>query len=89
MNLAMKTSYKNKGSDLDRHTLQLLHKMRADFQTPKAMENTSEVLVRTSTDRWLVGRKSDDREFYVIFDSKNATLLEVNGIPKALTAQRR
>ena len=37
-------------------------------------------MVRTQDDGWIVGRKSDQREFYVIFDQKNANLLEVNGM---------
>jgi hypothetical protein len=36
-------------------------------------------MVRTQNDGWVVGRKSDQREFYVIFDQKNANLLEING----------
>ena len=36
-------------------------------------------MVRTQDDGWIVGRKSDQREFYVIFEQKNANLLEVNG----------
>jgi hypothetical protein len=39
------------------------------------------MMVRTQTDGWVVGRKSDQREFYVIFDQKNANLLEINGSP--------
>lgn len=35
--------------------------------------------MRTQNDGWVVGRKSDQREFYVIFDQKNANLLEING----------
>jgi hypothetical protein len=39
----------------------------------------TELMVRTQNDGWVVGRKSDQREFYVIFDQKNANLLEING----------
>jgi len=76
MNLAMKTSLKQKGSDLPRETMKMLNEIHADFEKQPSVP--SEVLIRTSSDRWLVGRKSDQREFYVFFDSKNANLLEIN-----------
>jgi hypothetical protein len=39
----------------------------------------SEVLIRNQEDQWVVGRKSDQREFYVIFEHKNSHLIEING----------
>lgn len=32
------------------------------------------------TDYWVVGKKSDQRELYVILNQKNANLIEVNGM---------
>lgn len=48
--------------------------------TNRSSENITELMVRTQDDGWIIGRKSDQREFYVIFDQKNANLLEVNGM---------
>lgn len=31
------------------------------------------------SDYWIVGKKSDQRELYVILNQKNANLIEVNG----------
>lgn len=31
------------------------------------------------SDYWVVGKKSDQRELYVILNQKNANLIEVNG----------
>jgi hypothetical protein len=31
------------------------------------------------SDYWVVGKKSDQRELYVILSQKNANLIEVNG----------
>jgi len=76
MNLAIKTSLKQKGGDLPRDTTKMLNEIHADFERQPSLP--SEVLIRTSSDRWLVGRKSDQREFYVFFDSKTANLLEIN-----------
>ena len=38
-----------------------------------------ETIVKTSTDCWVVGKKSDQREFYVVLNQKNANLIEING----------
>jgi len=38
----------------------------------------SEVIVRTAEDTWIVGKKSDQRELFVIFDQKNANLMDIN-----------
>jgi len=85
MNLAMKTSLKQRGADLPKETMKMLNEMHADFEKQQP-SLPSEVLIRTSADRWLVGRKSDQREFYVFFDSKNANLLEINEEVKKLTS---
>lgn len=38
-----------------------------------------EVFMKTLTDCWVVGRKSDQRELYVVLNQKNANLIDVNG----------
>ena len=38
-----------------------------------------ETLVKTCNDCWLVAKKSDQREFYVVLNNKNANLIEING----------
>ena len=38
-----------------------------------------ETIVKTCSDCWVVGKKSDQREFYVIINQKNANLIEING----------
>eukprot|EP00026_Physarum_polycephalum_P005608 Phypoly_transcript_05643.p1 GENE.Phypoly_transcript_05643~~Phypoly_transcript_05643.p1 ORF type:complete len:468 (+),score=65.36 Phypoly_transcript_05643:144-1547(+) len=79
MNFAMKTVLKQKGAELPKETLRLLAEIHNDFETQRS--TPSEVLIRTATDRWIVGRKSDQREFFVFFDQRNANLLEINGLP--------
>ena len=37
--------------------------------------------MKTMTDCWVVGRKSDQRELYVVLNQKNANLIDVNGKP--------
>jgi len=84
MNFALKTSLKDKSQSIPRETMKMLNDLHADFE--KSPENISEVLVRTQNDRWVVGRKSDQREFYVIFDQKNAHLIEINEEVKKLSS---
>jgi Intu longin-like domain 3 len=38
-----------------------------------------ELMVKTSTDCWVVGKKCDQREVYIIVNQKNANLIEING----------
>ncbi|EFA75224.1 hypothetical protein PPL_11299 [Heterostelium album PN500] len=76
MNLAIKASLKLKGVELTKETLKILNEMHADFEN---RPDISESTVKTQNDRWIVGRKTDSREFYVIFDTKTTSLLEING----------
>lgn len=43
------------------------------------MDEDEEIIVKAMTDYWVVGKKSDQRELYVILNQKNANLIEVNG----------
>ncbi len=38
-----------------------------------------ETIIKTCSDCWVVGKKSDQREFYVVLNQKNANLIEING----------
>lgn len=40
----------------------------------------NEMLVETNSGGWVVGKKSDQREFYILFDQKSANLLQINGV---------
>lgn len=40
----------------------------------------NEMLIETQGGGWIVGKKSDQREFYIIFDQKSANLLQINGV---------
>lgn len=42
-------------------------------------DEDEEVIVKAMSDYWVVGKKSDQRELYVILNQKNANLIEVNG----------
>lgn len=48
-------------------------------RSPRVDED-EEIIVKAMTDYWVVGKKSDQRELYVILNQKNANLIEVNGM---------
>jgi hypothetical protein len=79
MNLALKSSIER--DSLSPDTIRILNKMHNDFENSPQL---SEILI--SNEGWIVGRKSDQREFYILFDEKNANLLEINDEVKKLSA---
>ena len=36
-------------------------------------------MVKTASDFWVVGKKSEQREFYVVINQRSANLIEING----------
>jgi hypothetical protein len=36
--------------------------------------------MKTTYDFWVIGKRSDKREFYVILHQKNANLIEISGM---------
>ncbi|KAF2069222.1 hypothetical protein CYY_009458, partial [Polysphondylium violaceum] len=83
MNLAIKASIKSKGAELTKETIKMLNEIHSDFEK----KLSSEVTIRTQSDRWIVAKKVDYREFYVIFDNKNINILEVTEEVKNLTSK--
>jgi Flp pilus assembly secretin CpaC len=78
MNLALKTSLKQKGAAITNDTMVVLNQMHYDFE--RSAENITDVMVRTTNDRWIVGKKTDQREVFVIFEDKKQPLLEIQGL---------
>jgi len=83
MNLAIKASIRSKGAELTKETIKMLNEIHSDFEK----KLSSEVTIRTQSDRWIVAKKVDYREFYVIFDNKNINILEVTEEVKNLTSK--
>lgn len=48
-------------------------------KTSFRVDEDEEIIVKAMSDYWVVGKKSDQRELYVILNQKNANLIEVNG----------
>ena len=49
-------------------------------------QEDSEIILKTRGDWWVVGRKSDQREFFVILNVKNANLIDINEEIRRLSA---
>lgn len=86
MNLAQKTTVhdrKTLASNINPETLRLISDINADFEKS---DEAGETLMRTMSDCWVVGKKSDQREFYVVINQKNSNLIEINEEVKRLCA---
>jgi len=91
MNLAQKSSFmtlpKKAGaqvvSGLAPEYVRYLTDMHSDFCRS---QEDSEIILKTRGDWWVVGRKSDQREFFVILNVKNANLIDINEEIRRLSA---
>lgn len=86
MNLAQKTTVHvdNKRSPnlyITHETLRLLTDISNDL---KRSNQDGETIVRTVSDCWVVGKKSDQREVFIVINQKNSNLIEVNEEVKRL-----
>ncbi|XP_015215800.1 vacuolar fusion protein CCZ1 homolog isoform X2 [Lepisosteus oculatus] len=63
--------------------MKILGDINCDFSR---VDEDEEIIVKAMTDYWVVGKKSDQRELYVILNQKNANLIEVNEEVKRLCA---
>ena len=63
--------------------MKILGDISSDFTR---VDEDEEIVVKAMSDYWVVGKKSDQRELYVILNQKNANLIEVNEEVKKLCA---
>ncbi|XP_029432713.1 vacuolar fusion protein CCZ1 homolog isoform X1 [Rhinatrema bivittatum] len=63
--------------------MKILGDINSDFTR---VDEDEEIIVKAMSDYWIVGKKSDQRELYVILNQKNANLIEVNEEVKKLCA---
>ncbi|XP_065826343.1 vacuolar fusion protein CCZ1 homolog [Oscarella lobularis] len=78
MNLAQKSTIHTKKPPhvtIQGEIMKLLCDIDADFA--KAGED-GETIMKTTGDCWVVGKRSDQREFFVVLPQKNANLIEIN-----------
>uniref|UniRef100_A0A1B6CC35 CCZ1/INTU/HSP4 first Longin domain-containing protein n=1 Tax=Clastoptera arizonana TaxID=38151 RepID=A0A1B6CC35_9HEMI len=85
MNLAMKTTIhqdqrKTGNIAVTPQVLKILADINAQHQRMLELGcPTSETVLKTTSDYWVVGKMSNAREFYVAIQHKNANLIEING----------
>eukprot|EP00040_Diaphanoeca_grandis_P036550 m.233390 g.233390 ORF g.233390 m.233390 type:complete len:456 (-) comp33640_c4_seq1:58-1425(-) len=85
MNLAQKSSFmslpKKSGmpviSTVSPDYVQYLTDMHTDFSGTSTAQDC-EIILKTEGDCWVVGRQSDQRQFFVILNQKHANLIEIN-----------
>ena len=87
MNLALKTSLRHKGADVSPAVMKVLCAMHEQFAHPT--DAIGEVIVKTVGDVWLVGRCSEEREFYLIFDKNKDRDVGLVDIYEHVTALSR
>ncbi|MEE6498310.1 hypothetical protein FKM82_003040 [Ascaphus truei] len=63
--------------------MKILGDINSDFTR---VDEDEEIIVKAMSDYWVVGKKSDQRELYVILNQKNSNLIEVNEEIKKLCA---
>ena len=83
INLALKTSLKTATAKrtggnavtISRETMSIISDLHEDLK--RSREPCKEMIIRTQGDGWIVGRRSDQREFYVLFEQRNANLVDI------------
>jgi hypothetical protein len=85
MNLALKSPLRAKGIELSRDTMSTLLDMHEAFT--RANTAQGEVIVKTSSDSWIIGKKADSRLLFVLIDQRNKTVLDIADYVQALSAR--
>ncbi|KAI8817399.1 uncharacterized protein EV422DRAFT_570739 [Fimicolochytrium jonesii] len=79
MNLAFKTSIgMYKSTVLKSDLVQCLNQMHEDFASASGPDAVNEICMKTSSEAWIVGRRSGDRELYLIFPKSDMGLVDVD-----------
>ena len=85
MNLAIKTTIHSKKSSpvtsVTSDMMKLIVDIRSDLD---GMSGDREMILKNLADCWIVGRRSDKKEFFVILNQKNASLVDINEEVKRL-----
>lgn len=79
MNLAIRSSIHSKRSNQVVSVSADIMKLLVDIQSEIAVESSGvcEIVTKTMADCWIVGKRSGCREFFVILNQKNATIIEI------------
>ncbi|KAL9643347.1 hypothetical protein ABK040_014802 [Willaertia magna] len=84
MNLAIKSSIlTNSLTNTMKEALQMVCHLHTQIKQSK--DGLKDVIVRNRKDSWIVGKYFAEREFFIIFDQKNYSLLEVHEQTQRIT----
>ena len=85
MNLAIKTTIHSKKSSpiisVTNDMMKLIVDIRSDLNR---MPGDREMIMKNLSDCWIVGRRSNKKEFFVVLNQKNASLVDINEEVKKL-----
>ncbi|KND04621.1 uncharacterized protein SPPG_00339 [Spizellomyces punctatus DAOM BR117] len=85
MNLAFKTSIgAYKSTILTPDLITCVDRMHDDFMSSHA-GHPNELCIKTASDAWVIGRRSEDRELFMVFPKSDATLVDIDDEVKRFT----
>ncbi|KAI6651632.1 hypothetical protein LOD99_4883 [Oopsacas minuta] len=88
MNLAVKSTLHSVSYPYEFQASNELMRLLADMHDDFECSKHGEIFIRTRDDTWVVGRRSDQREFFVVLYYKNATLMNVHEEIRKITNEQ-
>lgn len=85
MNLALKSTIKNKSLEIPRETMNTLLDMHESFLRSSTYQG--EVIVKTATDSWIIGKRAESRLLFVLIDQRSKSILDVADHVQAICAK--
>lgn len=85
MNLALKSTVKSRGTELSRETMSTLLDMHEYFV--RSGTGIGEIIVKTASDSWIIGKKAESRLLFVLIDQRNKTILDIADDIQALCSR--
>jgi len=85
MNLALKSTLKNKGFEIPRETMNTLLDMHESFLRSSTYQG--EVIVKTASDSWIIGKRAESRLLFVLIDQRSKSILDVADYVQAICAK--
>lgn len=85
MNLALKSTLKNKGFEIPRETMNTLLDMHESFLRSATYQG--EVIVKTASDSWIIGKRAESRLLFVLIDQRSKSILDVADYVQAICAK--
>jgi hypothetical protein len=85
MNLALKSTIKQRGIELPKETMSTLLDMHETFE--RAGTYQGDVIVKTAAENWIIGKRSESRLLFVLIDQRNKTILDIADDVQAVCAK--